>query len=208
MSNHNDMEYEVHITIECDDISRFKNDCKYLGIKPIIIETENDSEYLTQVMTSSKHRGEEYQSTLKTLSTNLNELGFKVKRMKVEKLPEKLKDADFIYYETHLRLRLKNDFDRNILLNLCKRLNFHLSRNLLKKTEEYYYQMITYRNSDISLPEFKDIITEAKNELEYLGLEYDKVEIEECIFDTNVSIDNKWINKKENLLMEIEEIFE
>ena len=189
------MEYEVHVTVEkAYDIDKFKRDCDWMKVKPIIIETENGQLLENQVMTSSKHEGEDYMTTLNKITTWLIGCGYKVIREKVEKNPMPNKDMDFKYYECHFRLKLPKDFDRQIIKNICGINKFHLSKNLFKHDKDYVYQMCTYRNDTISYPKFHDKITKFCIELMGNGILYDKIEIEECIYDTNENVDYKWLN--------------
>ena len=187
------MIFEVHITVETTDVPKFKTDCEMLGVKPIVIETERDGNLTQQVMTSGKYINASPINILTCLVRDLTSLGYKLIRLKVEKYPDEEKDADFIYYETHFRLKLKKDFDRSMLVDLCKEQGFHLSRNLFKSSLEFNYQMITYRDYEIGLPEFNSKINEMKGELDKLGVIYDKIEIEECIYDTNIDVDKDWL---------------
>jgi hypothetical protein len=43
-------------------------------------------------------------------------------------------------------------------------------------------------------PSFLIVIRAMQKSLDELGIVYDKVEIEECIYDTNESVDNTWLN--------------
>jgi hypothetical protein len=54
--------------------------------------------------------------------------------------------------------------------------------------------MLTHRDYDRNLTKFKSHISLVKEELEKNGISFDKVEIEECVADTNVDIDNEWLN--------------
>ena len=53
--------------------------------------------------------------------------------------------------------------------------------------------MITYRNNKISLDNFNDKIDYMKSLLDNMMIECDKIEVEECIFDTNEDLDKKWL---------------
>lgn len=188
------MNYEIHITISnCDNVEEFKSFCYNIGLTPIIIETQNKDNFLYQVMTSSKHSGSHYLYTLKYLVSNL-ETKYKVIRQKVELQPEQIKNENHIYYESHLRLKLPIDFNYHNLYELCNSNNFHLSKNLFKKTDEFIWQMITYRNYKIELNDFHYIINNMCKQLENLKIIYDKVEIEECVYDSNEKIDKEWLN--------------
>lgn len=186
------MNFEIHITVEVKDLSQFITDCNVIGVKPIIIETEPPSEFEQQVMTSSKHNGDDYKETLSNLIDKLK--NYKIVRSKVEIQPETTKHPTHQYYESHLRLRLPKDYNRDIISDLCKKLDFHLSRNLLKKDDDISYQMITYRNHECDFNDFNSRIDSMYNELQKIGVICDKKEIEECVYDSNIKIDNNWLN--------------
>ena len=35
------MNYEIHITVNTNDVEKFKSDCHSIGVKPIVIETHS-----------------------------------------------------------------------------------------------------------------------------------------------------------------------
>ena len=188
------MEYEVHVTVEkAYDIDKFKRDCEWMKVKPIIIETQNGQLIENQVMTSSKHVGDDYMITLNKITTWLIGLGYKVIREKVEKKPIPTKDIDFKYYECHFRLKMDRSFDKDIIKKLCVDNGFHLSRNLFKHDKYFIYQMCTFRSNHISYHQFLYQITKFSLRLQENGMKYDKIETEECIYDTNENIDYKWL---------------
>jgi len=185
------MIYELHITVKTDSIDKFKDDCKSIGVKPIVIDTQKGE---TQVMTSSQYNNFDYKLTLSELKSKLESLKYNILRCKVEIKPDNIKNENFIYYESHIRLKLNKFFDKTSLKEKCLKDNFHLSKNLFKKDIDFDYQMITYRNYFQTFNEFNSIIDNMKSYLTENKIEYDKIEIEECILDTNVNIDSKWIN--------------
>jgi hypothetical protein len=188
------MKYEIHITCEVDDTKAFKTYCESIGVKPIVIETENpDATHGYQVMTSSKHEGDDYMKTIGGIVFKLSRK-FKVLRKKVEIQPEETKHLDHIYYESHLRLKLPNGFDFTAYKSFIKDCGFHLSKNIFKKDVTHHYQMMTYRSNAMDYASFLIVIRAMQKSLDELGIVYDKVEIEECIYDTNESVDNTWLN--------------
>jgi hypothetical protein len=50
------------------------------------------------------------------------------------------------------------------------------------------------RDYHSDLCDFKLKIDRVVNELNRLNIAYDKIEIEECVYDSNISIDKKWLN--------------
>lgn len=189
------MNYEVHITVLNGNIPQFKKDCEEIGVKSVLIETQNGSNFGNQLMTSSKYDSGEYMDRLCNISQFLTDKGYKVIRNKVEIFPEAYKNKNFIYYESHLRLKLPKGFDRNYLSNICSE-DFHLSKNLFKTSVDFDYQMITYRTYDQSLHIFRRNINNMLLRLNKIGVQYDKVEIEECIYDSNIEVDKSWLNYK------------
>lgn len=186
------MTYEIHLTVECDDIEKFKKDCFSLNVKPIIIDTTDQK----QIMTSSKYRNDIWEEELGRLSDRLEKLNYLILRKKVEIYPEKIPHKNFIYYESHFRLKLPKKYNTDQLKDLCESKNFHFSRNLLKSDTDFNYQMITFRSNSINLDEFIRVIKDMELILDSMEINYDKIEIEECIYDSNQIIDNMWINKK------------
>ena len=193
------MNCEMHITVREGDIDQFTEDCKFLGIKPILIETERNENFGEQLMTSSKCERDDYLTQFFDIFDKFIKKRYEIIRLKIEKFPDEIKDIDFIYYESHLRLKLEKNFDRSILVEVCKQNNFHLSKNLFKRDENFDYQMITYRDYDIDLNSFKEKINHMVKLLDEKNIIHDKIEIEECIYDSNISLDNNWLIQKSSL---------
>ena len=197
------MKIEIHITVISNDIDKFIRDCKDLNVKPIVIELQLQdklSEY--QVMTSSKFEGDTYHEELQSLTLKLQSLGYTIVRQKVEIYPDKnVPHVEHKYYESHLRLKFPKSYDIDEFQEAFKLMKFndvwHLSKNTLKSDSEFFYQMVTYRakstpfSNDINT--FKLIIKCMESYLNIVKVEYDKVEIEECIYDSNMDLDSKWI---------------
>lgn len=190
------MEFEIHLTVDCEKeyYNHFRNVCKKIGVKPIIIDTQNND--YNQIMTSSKHIDSNPIYFLNKISFFLKKEGFKILRKKVEKKPENIKDINFIYYESHLRLKLPLDFDLSKLNIFCSNFNLHKSKNLFKKESEIKYQMLTYRDFSINLDKFLLHIDNICLNLKRNDIIFDKVEVEECILDTNINIDKNWLYGK------------
>lgn len=184
------MIYELHITVNSKNIEQFKKDCSNINVKPIVIDTQKGE---VQVMTSSQHNNNFYIETLNDIKNKLIGLRYDILRCKVEIKPENIKHHNFIYYESHLRLKLPKIFDSTLLKQKCKESKFHFSKNLFKSDIDYNYQMITYRDYKSSFFEFNNIINNMKTYLNINNIDFDKIEIEECILDTNTSVDKNWL---------------
>ena len=200
------MHYEIHLTIDEANIGTFKFDCEILSqyimshIKPIVILTQNEQHTAQQVMTSSKHYGETFEdcmSTLNRIKLELEGFGYTIIREKIEKLPESTTSRQFVYYESHVRCKInKANFDE--VMQRIKEAaipQVHLSKNLFKEDKDYNYQMLTYRDYN---PNYKSFILNIQSITESLraqNVEFDKLEIEECIHDSNASVDSEWMKK-------------
>ncbi len=213
--------YEIHITIERpNDIELFKEICKEIGVKPIIIDLEkNGDTVMSDVMTSSIHYGdnksalEEAERISLDLSVpheyyDSNEgdrkkfIDYKVLRTKIETVPwhpaapsmkNDLQMKEGNYFESHLRIVITED-RRPLLDKIANEFGAHLSRNYFKKlSENEYIIMMTYRKKEIVSEVFKVKVNVLKDVLESHNFEVDKIEIEFAIYDSNHKHDNRWI---------------
>lgn len=70
-----------------------------------------------------------------------------------------------------------------------------LSQNFFKKSKDgsAFINMLTYRSNKCGSPKFKLEVEAIKQLLQYEGFEFEKVEVEYAVYDTNVTHDAKWI---------------
>lgn len=206
--------YEIHVTVQLVptesayewQLKTFKNACIEMGIKPIVLDLENNGEIIMKdVMTSSKHIGnnasayEECQGIYNVLTN----IGFKVVRSKIETVPwhpaapinegdEMPKDC---YFEAHIGCIITPN-QKSKLNDIAKANNAHLSRNFFKKMEDgRFVNMITLRHYDGTYDNFMEYLENLKECLTYNNIEYDKVITEFSIYDTRVSHDFQWLEK-------------
>jgi NTP pyrophosphatase (non-canonical NTP hydrolase) len=237
--------FEIHVTVEVDleigdgdvvnswsgSISDFRDDCKDIGVKPIVIDLEiSDGSTLKDVMTSSKHFGDNrtaYEESERIVK-ELKDRGYKVVRNKIETVPwhpaapqDKDKDHPLwngdpipngCYFESHIGVivtkETKPDLEELVeFLNesICEFSGTaKLSKNFFKKAEDgNFINMLTYRSNMANAKEFEgevrsiEKIISGKNDWSMLdrfrSFEYEKVEIEYAVYDTNVTHDAKWI---------------
>jgi hypothetical protein len=78
------MNYEIHITLQVSNIETFIEHCKEIGVKPIIIETQNNNVFEQQIMTSSKYSGSHYLLKLDELVSFFEDKKYTILRKKVE----------------------------------------------------------------------------------------------------------------------------
>jgi len=241
--------FEIHVTVDMERIidgdgdstngkklfiKDFKNQCLSIGVKPIVIDLEiNDGSVIKDIMTSSKHFGDNrsaYEESERIVK-ELRNRGYKVVRNKIESVPwhpaapqDKDKDHPLwngdpipngCYFESHIGVIVTKE-SKPDLEYLVEFLNesicefsgtAKLSRNFFKKTDDdKFINMLTYRSNMVNAKEFEgevrsiEKIISGKNDWSMLShfrsFEYEKVEIEYAVYDTNVTHDAKWITGK------------
>jgi hypothetical protein len=188
------MHFEIHITVETNDIRQFCEDCKKLGVKPIVIETQKRNGFGIQVMTSSKYSDDHYQRELDLLVRTLTEMKYVILRRKVEIQPESFqKNPEFIYYECHIKLMLPRNMNREAVRDVVTHRGWYWSRNIFKYEVDMDIQMITLRRPSMRYQEFITVVDNMKMSLDNMNVHYGKIEIEECVFDSNQRIDEDWM---------------
>lgn len=227
--------FEIHVTIDMSKIvdgsgdskngrklfvEDFKSHCKSIGVKPIVIELELENGTLEDVMTSSKHFGDNRSAyeEAQRIANELSRCGYKVVRKKIETVPWHaaapvvdgvLPIPNGCYFESHIGVVIDPD-EKQELNNFVEALNAgmedtgaggvaKLSQNFFKKSKDgsKFVNMITYRNNICGYDTFKDEVEMIKSSLTEEGFSYEKVEVEYAIYDTNVSHDNVWLSEKE-----------
>ena len=210
--------FEIHVTVESPkDIDKFKQACSLIEVKPIVIDLEiNDGSIIKDVMTSSKHFGDNrtaYDES-KRICKELELQGFKVLRNKIESVPwhpaapvisTGKEIPNGCYFESHLGVVIKpgekerlNEFVKytltdSHLIELSG--TAKLSQNFFKKSKDgsAFINMLTYRSNMCGSPKFKLEVEGIKHLLKEEGFEFEKVEVEYAVYDTNVTHDAKWI---------------
>jgi NTP pyrophosphatase (non-canonical NTP hydrolase) len=216
--------FEIHVTIEAnsflESISEFKEDCKDIGVKPIVIDLEiNDGSIIKDVMTSSKFFGDNrtaYEESERIVK-ELRDRGYDVVRNKIESVPwhpaaPVISRGEAIpngcYFESHIGVTIypeqKEDLQTFIRSTLT---NGHLielsgtaklSQNFFKKSNDgsRFVNMLTYRSNMCGRPLFEAEVKGIKHLLKEEGFDFEKVEVEYAVYDTNVTHDAKWITGK------------
>ena len=210
--------FEIHVTIESpSSIDKFKKSCSSIEVKPIVIDLEiNDGSVIKDVMTSSKHFGDNrtaYEES-KRICRELELQGFKVLRNKIESVPwhpaapvisTGKEIPNGCYFEAHIGVTIYpgqkselNDFVKSTLTDghlIELSGTAKLSQNFFKKSKDgsKFVNMLTYRSNKCGSPKFKLEVEGIKHLLGEEGFEFEKVEVEYAVYDTNVTHDAKWI---------------
>jgi len=184
--------FEIHATVETNEVEKFKEDCSEFGCKPILIELINKVYVENQLMTSQKFSHFDWEKEVLLIKEKLLSKNYKILRIKVEEFP--VPGNEYKYLETHIRIKTNKEKE-TLLDSISKKYNFHKSRNVFKKiNESEFYMMCTYRVKDSNLSAFKNKISDFTTAVSNLGFEYDKLELEGCVMDTNENLENKWLN--------------
>jgi NTP pyrophosphatase (non-canonical NTP hydrolase) len=220
--------FEIHVTIESpSSIDKFKQSCSLIEVKPIVIDLEiNDGSIIKDVMTSSKHFGDNrtaYEES-KRICRELELQGFRVLRNKIESVPwhpaapvisTGKEIPNGCYFEAHIGVVIKpeekdklSDFVKYLVKTSCLFKSEYLSKNTIplsgtaklsqnffKKSKDgnEFINMLTYRSNKCGSDNFKLEVESIKNSLQEEGFEFEKVEVEYAVYDTNVTHDAKWI---------------
>jgi NTP pyrophosphatase (non-canonical NTP hydrolase) len=219
--------FEIHITVDMSKIGNkikfvedFKKQCQYLGVKPIVIELQLENGTLEDVMTSSKHFGDNrsaYEES-ERIANELTKIGYRVVRKKIETVPWHsaapiidgiLPIPNDCYFESHIGVVITPD-EKQELDSFVEGLNTgiedtgsggvaKLSQNFFKKSKDgsKFVNMITYRNNLCGYETFKDEVELIKESLVSSGFNYEKVEVEYAIYDTNITHDDVWLKEEE-----------
>jgi hypothetical protein len=204
--------YEFHITVRTSEIERFKGTCAALGVKPIVLDLQNQQgeSVMHDVMTSSTFMGDNpgAYNEMERIAAGLAEGDFEVVRKKIETVPwhPAAPDAAGVpepeqqmpkdcYFETHFGV-VCNSMRRGELQGIAKQLDAHLSRNIFKKLDDENFKiMLTARSYIGSATAFKKRVEDIESTLREKGFDVDKVIVEFSVYDTRVNHDSSWIRK-------------
>lgn len=188
--------YEIHVTVETDDVDKFKRVCLANRIKPIVIKFQNylDGSTMTQVMTSQQVEGNYFamKQELEYITTTLKGNGFKVVREKVEAMPSMSRLMKGCYFESHLGFKVRQE-DIDKLRQDCSEFGLHLSQNAFKKDGEVITMMATLREKDLNDLEFTDKVKGIQYQMIKRGYEVAKVIVEYCVIDNKEDLDREWL---------------
>jgi len=200
--------YEIHVTVDLSKrILWFKDVCRQIGVKPIVLDLENGGEsVMKDVMTSSHIIGDNTSAynECSRISSELERNGFTVLRKKIETVPwhpaapSELGDKmpEDCYFEAHVGCIIF-DHEEAKLSRVIDDLDVHLSKNFFKKKEDgRLVKMITMRKYNGLYDDFIVELDRLKSRLSANNIDFEKVITEFSIYDTKVSHDFKWLENK------------
>jgi NTP pyrophosphatase (non-canonical NTP hydrolase) len=199
--------YEIHVTVnlldnECQK-EIFKDVCKKIGVKPIVIDLENKGEIVMQDVMTSSHiitdNAGAYEECLR-IESELERNGFVVVRKKIETVPwhpaapQKLGEAmpENCYFEAHIGCIISSN-QKQELKEIAESFGGHLSKNAFKKLEDgKFINMLTMRDGKCTLETFNVSVDTMKRVLDDCNIQYEKTIIEFAIYDTLINHDFIW----------------
>lgn len=206
--------YEIHVTVNAEGIiiDSFKDACRLLNVKPIVLDLEiNNGSLIKDVMISSVFMGNNGEAIreVERISKGLKSFGFDVVREKVETVPwhptapskknNNLKMPENCYFECHFGILLNSQKEKEELKETLNSTIFdiHLSQNFFKKNQDGTYKiMATYRSYNDYYEQFEKNVKQIEELLKFDKYKLDKTLIEFSVYDTKVTHDSEWIGDK------------
>jgi hypothetical protein len=204
------LHYEIHVTVRTNEVERFQDVCKDIGVKSIILDLQKKSgDVLCEVMTSSTISTHdktvvEAKAAMVGICVLLTKAGFDVIRSKIETVPwhplapsEHNGQSHFegSHFETHFGVVINYSEDVDNLKKIAEQFNLHWSKNILKRRPDgSYIQMVTYRSYDKVSEDFSLLVDQILKTMYSKHLTLEKLpKIEFAVYDTNHKHDLNWI---------------
>lgn len=207
--------YEIHVTVDMNaslakkTLEDFKQDCKSLDVKPILLDLHlRDGAVMKDMMTSSTFMGNNREALdeMKRITYGLQQRGYKVVREKIETIPWHPAAPSYkhenpvmpknCYFESHLAVLCTAEREDQ-LQKIADAHYAHKSKNAFKKYDDGTYTvMVTLRTYEGAFEPFKEKVEKLRKTLELFEFDVDKEIIEFSIYDSKVSHDAAWLAKE------------
>ncbi|WUJ17155.1 hypothetical protein OHS70_25505 [Streptomyces sp. NBC_00390] len=193
-------EYETHVTVRCDDdgAQRLDTWARAAGLKVTHIVLARGRMPVQPMLTLKGTNGLAGQrAAADVLVGRLRADGFDPVRVKIETTPwsPEAGSSDG-YFEHHVKLELDEDFDRETLTALAVRHGAHLSWNARRVTAVGRHErFVTQRCHGGSAEEAGRACDAMVAELAAAGYEIRSQEREFVLYDSDLSVDDGWIDK-------------
>lgn len=196
--------FEIHVTISSKglNVDSFKDTCKTLNVKPIVLDLQLPSGgVIPDVMTSSVILTDNLGALteLNRIANGLLYAGFIVNREKIETVLKHPAAQGYIgkgYFESHFNCLINTKSEAEAVSSIADDFECHLSRNKFKiNSNGSYNQMVTYRVShDVGSDAFSNKVSLIAKELRTI-VEVERVIEEYAIFDSKYDHDKDWLQK-------------
>lgn len=193
------IDFEIHLTtsrISEKEIPKFEKFCQDINVKPILIELSSGI-HSQQPMISKVIRISDENSLIEeveAIELKFEKMNYRIIRRKIEVPYWHLEESKSFFKESkkYLEWHGKISIDRNQLIkDVLIKYGAHLSKNSLKSDPNRKF--LTMRSEE-DISDFKSKIDRLKIDLSAQGISIFKEELEYCIFDSYVSLDEGWIN--------------
>jgi hypothetical protein len=200
--------FEIHVTVQAADTDIFREVCKKLDVKPIILDLQTKNKTIIKdIMSSSTHMGTNRSAyeEMKRISHGLAMEGYDVVREKIETVPwhpaapsndsEKSMPKN-CYFETHIGVNVLNENRKKYLESVVGLFDAHMSRNAFKVHDDgSWMQMVTMRWYKGTREHFEREADALYKTIQNHGFDVEKRITEFSIYDTKVSHDFEWLRK-------------
>ncbi len=192
--------FEVHITTKTlieTEIPAFEQFCISINAKPIIIELSKGATAQQPMISKvfNCENGQDIHGEIQELVQLFEAANYPISRVKIEVPLEMAELATGIfpekkgtYFEWHGKLTISN---LEVIQQICKKENAHLSKNALKK--DVHSKFITIRDYS-SAKAIRNRVNELTKSIETVNHYFKKEEFEYCIYDSNENLDQGWIS--------------
>lgn len=201
--------YEIHVTVTGEggavDLDRFREDCRAVGVKPLLIDMHNKTggTVIMDTQTSSVVRGDNRSALDETnrIADGLAERGYTVLRKKIETVPwhpaapqtPNMVMPESCYFEAHFNIEVTK-YTHVDLIDILRETDVRLSRNAFKSLDDgRYIMMATLRRYDGTREKFENECVDVVELLTHAGFAVPKTITEFSIFDTKISHDAAWL---------------
>ena len=198
--------YEIHISVDQDSsIDMLYNLCEKFEAKPIVISLIQ-GKTRSQPMLCKRLSGSpnDVSDIIEDIYNKVSEK-LLINRLKIEAnttnngIPTTDEEADklpdYCYFEHHLRLNLDNKIDILKLSDELKKYKGHLSKNEFSNDKEFQKRFVTQRFYKIGNNQAKEKLEEMCKFIDSKKIKYDKKIREYNIYDSNIMLDDGWINE-------------
>lgn len=201
--------YEIHITVQSvPNGNVFKRWCEELGVKPIMLALQSQSNGMLQdVMTSSVIIGtlEDAHIESRRIESGLRSYGLCTVRRKIETVPwnpmiTETEPGPSNYFESHIAISVKKyngklpKAAKTELAQVCHSLDLHLSANQFKNDALSVVYMATLREFGTTYEPFRQRTSDIMDALTKAGYDVQKSVTEYAVWDSNTQHDDKWMS--------------
>lgn len=198
------MPFELHVTVQTEDVDCFRQICAALGCKAISLGlTRSESSVMRDVMTETRFFGSNRDALdkLKEIASALRRAGFEVIREKIETVPwhpaapsraNSLVMPASGYFEAHFPLDVPVETKQTVV-KLCEAIGLAVAENRLKSTHETERLIVTQRSYEGTSESFSEAVEKTKSLMFEAGLSLGAEQVEFAVYDTNVKHDEKWL---------------